>query len=448
MNVPIKILEKLNIAYCLLDETNKIVDHNSKFVNFCNAQNDLADQEITDFVPEFIGMEDVFTEIRSERKVHFVLPFVNRKNCYYYCNIALFEKEKLLVIFSDVSREAHLQQQITQNENEIKILKALINSKAQWASAEMIGESPKILKIKEIVPKIAEINASSILLQGETGTGKSMLAFVIHNAAQNSKAPFVEINCAAIPEQLLESELFGYEKGAFTHALQDRMGLIESANGGTLFLDEISEMPLSLQAKLLSFLETRRFRRLGSNKEISVSLRLIVATNRDLEERVKSGTFREDLFYRLNVVPLKLPALREMSSDVLLLAQHFIENFKKIFNIKIKGLSQDAKDKLLQHTWPGNVRELSNAIEQAMIFCDNEYLSAIDIQIREIKQALDSSFELPDDGIVLEKLEEKLLRSAMERTTGNITKAAKLLGLSRDTLRYRLNKFHISAERS
>jgi two-component system, NtrC family, response regulator AtoC len=442
-----QILEQAKIAFALINHNLEIESCNALFMEICAIEKIGPQEKIMDLVPEFIGLEGELNKIATGKAQAFRLPYLNKNQNVYDCVLEYHDKPEtpVLITFVDISGQAGLKQQIVQNENEIKILKAQLNTQDKIASSKIIGESAVIKKVKAIIPRVAQIEASSILLEGETGTGKSMAAFVIHNSSPKSKSPFVEINCAAIPETLLEAELFGNVKGAFTHALTDRAGLIESADGGTLFLDEISELSLNLQAKLLSFLETRKFRPLGSNKEKSVQLRLIAATNKNLEKCVEEGSFREDLFYRLNVVPIVLPPLREMEEDLLLLAEHFINNFNALFNKKVKGLTRNARFKLLEYAWPGNVRELSNCIEQAMIFAETDFLDAQDFLMRNSKSIKNlQDYSIPNSGIDLEKMEVEFIKSALKKSGGNKSNAAKLLGLSRDTLRYRLEKHNLS----
>jgi transcriptional regulator with PAS, ATPase and Fis domain len=263
-----------------------------------------------------------------------------------------------------------------------------------------------------------------------------------------AEAPFVEINCAALPEHLIESELFGYEKGAFTHATAERRGLFEEAAGGTIFLDEIGDLPLKLQAKLLSVLESKKFRRLGSNKPIEVKARIISATNRDLKKEVNRKMFREDLFYRLNVISITLPPLRVLKEDILIIATHLLKVFNIEFKKQVKGFSKNARQALLNYSWPGNVRELSNCLERTMIFIEKDWIEASDLVIYEQlslrPEPTMQQWTLPNDGIVLEDLERHLIDSALQRTGNNKSKAARLLGLTRDTLRYRLEKYKLS----
>ncbi len=436
------LLAQIHSACALVTPSLMLGEYSPLFAGFCLEEEDPLTTPVCDLVPEFIGLEETFRDVIKSGQP-FELPLINKAEHSYHCLVSPYDNPEtpLLITFYNRTEFASLKQEILQQENEIRILKARLSAQSRNAASGLIGESPALQKIKRVVERLSDIKTTAILLQGETGTGKSTVARVLHYASASEKEPFIEINCAALPETLLESELFGAVKGAYTNALQDRTGLIEAADGGTLFLDEISELPLALQAKLLSFLETRRFRPLGSTREKSVDIRLIAATNKDLEKEVEKGRFREDLFFRLNIVPLRLPPLREMEEDVLLLADHFIRHFNIQFNKKIKGLAPAAKNKLLKHSWPGNVRELSNCMEQAMIFKDRGWLEADDLTLR--RTTTETDFSLPAAGLNLEKLEKKLLLDALKRAGGNKTRAAALLGLSRDTIRYRLEKYKI-----
>jgi two-component system, NtrC family, response regulator AtoC len=283
-------------------------------------------------------------------------------------------------------------------------------------------------------------------LTGETGTGKDLAAKAVHFTSERANRAFVNITCSALPEQLLESELFGHERGAFTDARQQKRGLFETADGGTVFLDEIGEMTPGLQAKLLRFLEEKTFKRVGGLADIRVDVRVIAATNRDLEEDVKAGKFREDLFYRLQVMPVSLPPLRERRGDVALLASYYIDRYNREFRKKVRGLTPEAAKLLDQYHWPGNIRELKNAIERAMLLNDRERLEPDDFTTltRTITAA---SFKLPPEGLNLEEVERQLLVQALERANGNQTQAAQLLGINRDQVRYRIEKFGLHAAR-
>ncbi len=298
-------------------------------------------------------------------------------------------------------------------------------------------------EIKALLQRIATSPASTVLLTGESGTGKDLAAKVIHYTGDRAGRPFMNITCSALAETLLESELFGHERGAFTDARQMKRGLLESADHGTVFLDEISEMAAPLQAKLLRFLEEKTFKRIGGSTDITVDVRIVAATNRDLDDAVKQGKFREDLYYRLNVLPVALPTLRERSSDVPTLVKFFVDAFNAEFRKHVTQVTPDAMEALRRYPWPGNVRELRNAIERAMLLTDSEELGLDEFPMLARRLPLTQGVELPASGISLEQLERDLVAQALKRTKGNQTKAASLLGLNRDQIRYRIDKFKL-----
>jgi len=307
----------------------------------------------------------------------------------------------------------------------------------------IIGASPAMAAAKSLLERIAASPATTVLLTGETGTGKDLAAKAIHYNSERASKPFVNITCSALPEQLLESELFGHERGAFTDARQQKRGLLETADGGTVFLDEIGEMTPGLQAKLLRFLEERTFKRVGGLSDIRVDVRVVAATNRDLEDEVKAGKFREDLFYRLQVMPVRLPPLRERVGDIRLLVGHFIDRYNREFRKHVRGLQPAAQALLDQYRWPGNVRELRNAIERAMLLADNGLLGVEDFATLS-RTATTSIFRLPPEGVDLETVERQLLVQALQRAGGNQTHAGHLLGINRDQVRYRIEKFGLT----
>jgi DNA-binding NtrC family response regulator len=308
----------------------------------------------------------------------------------------------------------------------------------------IIGGSPAMQQVKSLLARIAASPASTVLLTGETGTGKDLAAKAIHYNSDRATKAFVNITCSALPEQLLESELFGHERGAFTDARQQKRGLFETADGGTVFLDEIGEMTAGLQSKLLRFLEEKAFKRVGGLSDIHVNVRVVAATNRNLEEEVKAGKFREDLFYRLQVMPVLLPPLRERRGDVALLSAYYIDRFNREFRKKVRGVSAAAAKALDQYQWPGNVRELKNAIERAMLLIDRDTLEPDDFTTLT-RTVATAGFKLPAEGVNLEDLERQLLLQALERAGGNQTQAAGLLGINRDQVRYRIEKFGLQA---
>ena len=307
----------------------------------------------------------------------------------------------------------------------------------------IIGESPAMTTAKALLRRVASSPASTVLLTGETGTGKDLAAKAIHYNSDRAAKPFVNITCSALPEQLLESELFGHERGAFTDARQQKRGLFETADGGTIFLDEIGEMTLGLQSKLLRFLEDKTFKRVGGLVDVRVNVRLVAATNRDLEAEVQAGRFREDLFYRLQVMPILLPPLRERIGDIPRLARFYVDRYNREFRKAVKEIAPDALAVLEQYRWPGNVRELRNAVERAMLLSEGVVLTSADFGSLSAHTPT-FAFRLPHDGIVLEDVERQLLTQALERCGGNQTRAGALLGINRDQVRYRIEKFGLS----
>jgi transcriptional regulator with PAS, ATPase and Fis domain len=310
----------------------------------------------------------------------------------------------------------------------------------EYSFDAIIGDSPAMLRVKNLLTRVANSPASTVLLTGETGTGKDLAAKAIHYNSDRAARPFVNITCSALPEQLLESELFGHERGAFTDARQQKRGLFETADGGTIFLDEIGEMTLALQSKLLRFLEEKTFKRVGGLADVKVDVRVVAATNRDLEIEVQSGRFREDLFYRLQVMPVTLPPLRERRADIPLLVRYYIARYNAEFRKRVSGLTPEAIALLENYRWPGNVRELRNAIERAMLLIDREWLGVQDFQSL-LRSPVTIGFRLPPEGLVLEDVEKQLLVQALERARGNQTQAGQLLGINRDQVRYRIEKF-------
>jgi DNA-binding NtrC family response regulator len=311
----------------------------------------------------------------------------------------------------------------------------------------IIGDCPKVRDLRQLIQTVAKTDAR-VLVLGESGTGKELVAGALHSLSARSKKPYVRINCAAIPETLLESELFGHEKGAFTGALKQKHGRVEEADGGTLFLDEIADMSRPLQAKLLRFLEDGSFTRVGGTQELRVNVRLIAATNRDIVDAIRKDEFREDLFHRLNVVQFRLPPLRERGNDVALLAEHFRQHFATTMNRRVKNISKAALNKLLTHAWPGNVRELRNVIERALILeTDGEVQPASlpDFQLEarlqhgEAPKPVGGSLDE-----ILANFERDLISTTLERSQHNVTRAAEQLKLSRHALRYRMQRLNLA----
>jgi DNA-binding NtrC family response regulator len=320
---------------------------------------------------------------------------------------------------------------------------------ARFSLDRVVARSAAMQAVLELVSRVASSGASTILLQGESGTGKDLVAKAIHYTGARAERPFMAINCASLPEQLLESELFGHERGAYTDAKGLKKGLLELADGGTVFLDEIAEMRLDIQAKLLRVIEEKSFRRVGGVKDIQVDVRIVAASNKDLDEERKAGRFRDDLYYRLKVVPILLPPLRERPDDIVPLAHYYAGVFAREFRKPALALSPAAEQALLRYPWPGNVRELRNVLERAILLQAGTTVEAGDLP-PEILGAPEPpspttspaalSFEIPPGGLSLEKLEDDLVRKALEQTRGNQTRASQLLGISRDSLRYRMKK--------
>jgi DNA-binding NtrC family response regulator len=317
-----------------------------------------------------------------------------------------------------------------------------------YGPGSIIGESDVMQRLKALVRRIASSPGSTVLITGESGTGKDLIAKVIHYTSHRSARPFLNITCSALPESLLESEMFGHERGAFTDARQQKRGLLEQADEGTVFLDEIGEMAPALQAKLLRFLEEKAFRRVGGSTDIQVDARVIAATNRNLEDYVRQGKFRDDLYYRLNVLRIEVPPLRARGNDISLLAQHFIETFSKEFKRPAQTLSAAAETALQSYAWPGNVRELRNLVERAVLLSDSDVLQPGDFESVRPPQSSEGNghggFSLPVEGVQLEEVEKLLVIQALERAGGNQTRAATLLGLHRDQIRYRIEKFGLA----
>ncbi len=334
----------------------------------------------------------------------------------------------------------------------------------KFENDNLIGSCPKMIEVFKMIKMTAEADDKTVLIMGASGTGKELVARGIHMHSPRSDKPFIEVNCAAIPETLLENELFGHERGAYTDASRRQKGIFELAAGGTVFLDEIGDMPFGMQAKVLKVIENKRYRRLGGEEDIIADARIIAATNQDLPELVKQGKFRADLFYRLNVMTIQLPTLKERKLDIMPLVQYFIERFNDEYGRNVEGVADETAQYLLSYDWPGNVRELRNTIERAMMLEDGkllgpEHLSCEILLGREEEQGAEAGeprdedledcfsmaqFQLPKEGISLEEVEKQLIKMALQRWEGNQTRAAQCLRMSRDTLRYRMKKYGLT----
>jgi two-component system response regulator AtoC len=344
-----------------------------------------------------------------------------------------FKMDALMVTVEKALETTLLKRQVRDFRNQMQ---------SRFGIHRIIGQCQPMQELFGLIHDIAGRGASTIFLRGESGTGKDLVAKTIHYSSDRADRPFMTITCTALAENLLESELFGHEKGAFTDAKTQKKGLLEMADGGTVFLDEVGDMPPSLQAKLLRFLEEKAFRRVGGVHDIEVDVRIIAATNRDIDRMVREGSFREDLYYRLNIVPIHLAPLRERGDDVDLLAKHFIAEFSTEFRRPIQGITPAALAKLRAYPWPGNVRELRNCIERAVLLSKRDELDTDDFVLgRGGEKPWTEGFQLPPGGVKLADVEEQLVRQALRQSNNNQTHAAELLGISRDQLRYRMEKY-------
>ena len=347
--------------------------------------------------------------------------------------------ERLLHSVAHALETSELRRQVESSKRE---------QESTYSLSRMIGDSKSMIAVKKLIQRVAASQTRTILIQGESGTGKDMVAKALHYQSDRASKPFMILNCAAIPEQLLENELFGHERGAFTDAKTLKKGLFELAHGGTLFFDEISEMNINLQSKLLRILEDQTFRRIGGLKDVKTDVRIICASNRDLEKLADEGGFRSDLFYRLSVIPISLPPLRERPTDVPLLVDHFIREFNSSFHKEVTRVTAATARVLESYHWPGNVRELKNAIERALILIDEGTIEPDVLPLRILGSKPSGThpqtpIAFPSEGLDLYQVEKELIRQALARTGGNQTRAAKLLSITRDSLRYKLKKYDL-----
>ncbi len=371
-----------------------------------------------------------------------------KKGAYHYLTKPFKVDELLVTLDKALEREA-LQREVTHYRKQ---------HRKEHQGEQIVGDSPAMKKVQEMVDRITESDASNVLIYGESGTGKQLIANAIHFKSSRASKPFVEVNCASIPDTLMESELFGFERGAFTDAREKKSGLLEEADSGTFFFDEIGDMSLHLQAKLLKFLDAKTFRRVGGTKEIHVDIRIIAATYQDLLTAVERKHFRADLFYRLNVATLLLPPVRERREDIPFLAEHFMKGSSKKLGKKLGGLSPQALETLVTYDWPGNVRELENVIERAAILCSDGIIHTAHLPMNLTRRGSGGIEEAASGGLSIERIsldngrsmkeivqsvEEKLIGEALQKCGGNQVRAAKLLGVTRDILRYRMKQYGI-----
>lgn len=358
-----------------------------------------------------------------------------KKGAFDYLTKPL-DKDSIVLI---VKKAAERMQLIREN---ISLRNALFE---KFSMDGIVGSSKRMKDVVEVVKKVASTSVT-VLIYGESGTGKELIARALHYNSLRRSAPFTAINCAAIPENLIESELFGYEPGSFTGASHRKIGLFEASNKGTLFLDEIGDLPLLTQTKLLRVLQDKEIRRLGGSESIKIDVRILAATNKNLEKEVSAGKFREDLYYRLKVVTLELPSLKERKEDIPLLVEFFINRYNQEFGKRIKGVNEGALKALQEYYWPGNIRQLESVIERAVLMCDGGTISLDDIRddlrLPGVAGALD--IDIPDGGINFEEMEKALIKKAMVKSNNVAAKAARLLGMSYKTFWYRLEKFGIN----
>ena len=355
-----------------------------------------------------------------------------------------FNFDEIELILENIEKKINL-------DNELQILRREQQDKLNFN--HIIGTSKSMKRIIDLAKKISQSEATTVLLLGESGTGKDLLARIIHNNSNRKDKSFVTINCASLPETLLESELFGHERGAFTDAKTQKKGLFEVADGGTVYLDEIGEVNVALQVKLLNVLESRVFRRLGGTEDIRVNIRIIAATNQDLNAAIEQKKFRNDLYYRLKVFQLTMPPIRERREDIPLLVEYFIQSFNKQFRKNIKGVTENALNVLMNYSWPGNVRELRNVIERAIILETDEWIDTDNLpsEISGVKPPtkitdVEKWLEIPEEGFSIYEIEKSIIEMTLQKSGYNQTRAAEMMGVTRDTLRYKIKKYNISQQ--
>ena len=408
------------------------------------------DLVITDIrMPEVTGM-DVLEAVKkssAETEVIMITAFGTVENAVEAMKIGAYDfitkpfsaDEIEIVVERALERQKLRDENIALRQDNTQLRNQLQD---KYSFSSIVGVSEVMRKIYDTIEMIAPSKAN-VLIQGESGTGKELVARAIHYNSPRQNNPFIKLNCAALPEGLMESEMFGHEKGAFTGAIRSTKGRFELADSGTILLDEIGEMPMSLQSKLLRVLQEREFEKVGNPSPISVDVRVIATTNRDLKEEIKLKNFREDLYYRLNVVPLYLPALRDRKDDIPLLVDHFMQTYSKENSKDIQGVNDEAMDKLMSQEWRGNVRELENHVERAVVMCRDQYLDTKHFQFeKDVLRTSDSDdLEGIQPGMTLREMEKRLILSTLESERNNRTRASDILGISVRTLRNKLNEY-------
>jgi DNA-binding NtrC family response regulator len=401
-------------------------------------------------LPDTTGMEilERIREQKSELSVVMMTAYGTVESAVQAMKLGAFDYLTKPVNLDELAVIVQKALETTRLRREVRRLRS--EQRASHGQVRLIGNSSAMREVTDLIEKICMSQATTVLLEGDSGTGKNVVAKAIHYGSQRADRPFVNITCSALTETLLESELFGHERGAFTDAKSQKKGLLETADGGTAFLDEIGEMGPAMQAKLLRFLEEKAFRRVGGTRDLHVDVRIIAATNRDLERAVREGRFREDLFYRLRVIPIHLPALRDRRDDIPLLVQYFLDHFNLEFRKSTTEVAPEAMERLMAYDWPGNIRELRNVIERIMILEDKDRIDLGDLPVS--LRSGDGHFTgstplgtsttaVPVGSMTLEEMERDAISRALEMASHNQVRAAKLLGISRDTLRYRMKKF-------
>ena len=411
------------------------------------VHSDLPDMVLLDYrLPDRTGVE----VLRDLRKIAPRVPVVMitahasiggaveaiKEGAYDYLSKP-FEVDDVIQTVARALEAGHLREEVARRRQD-----ALVGSGVQY----IIAHSPAMKEVVDLVRRVAKSEATTILLLGESGVGKGLVANALHYEGAAWEKPFMHITCTALPETLLESELFGHERGAFTDAKTQKKGLFELADGGSVFLDEIGDLSPGLQGKLLRFLEDKAFRRVGGTRDIKVAVRIIAATNKDLAAEVDAGRFRPDLYFRLKVIPIEIPPLKARAEDILPLGEHFISHFNAEFRKSVRGFGPGAIQRMKAHHWPGNVRELRNAIERAVLLTDGDRIAARDLPA-DIGVGVNGGssggrgLKLPPGGLVFDQLERELVRQALAASRGNRTRAARLLGMNRDQIRYRIEKY-------
>jgi two-component system response regulator AtoC len=442
-------LIRWSIRHRLEEEGFAVLEADSGAAAFAQLQEEEADLVLLDFrLPDTTGLQ-ILERVRHdspETSAVMMTAFGTVETAVQAMKLGAFDYLTKPVNLDELVVVVQKALETTRLRREVRRLRS--EQLETHGKVQMVGRSPRMREVLDLLQKVRASQATTVLLEGESGTGKNVIAQAIHYGSPRAERPFVTITCSALTETLLESELFGHERGAFTDAKGQKKGLLEVADGGTAFLDEIGEMGPAMQAKLLRFLEEKAFKRVGGTRDIVVDVRVIAATNRVLEEDVHAGKFREDLYYRLKVIPITIPPLRERREDIPVLVQVFLDHYNREFRKNTRGVSAEAMARLLAYPWPGNIRELRNVIERVMILEDKELLDVEDLPPGIRDGGAEGRVEagagqpaVPVGAMTLEEMERQAICQALEQTNQNQVRAAKLLGISRDTLRYRMRKF-------